>query len=566
MPTSTLQSLIAADQDFEWYPTTERMIDAVAKRIRHDGGSLLDIGAGDGRVLAALATWREPRGEESRRKLYSIEKSAVLVQAQPEEVIPVGTDLFEQNLACIKVDFIFCNPPYSQYETWVSTIIESGYAQRAYLVIPQRWKDSPQIAASLKKRGAKAKVIHSDNFEDAERRARAVIDIIEVTYPKKYDRDYGRDDIKDPFDIWFDQNIDTFEREQELSEDQANSKEMARLRQLDTIGAMVDAYNEEYARMEANYRAIFQLDYALLNELGVKKDAVREGIKARMAGLKTKYWQLLFERLDAVTSRLSTKTKASFLERLTGIGGSAVEERDSGSRQTSVAFTHSNAYTVVLWAIKHANKYYDQQLVDLFRELSTFEGVQNYKSNQRTWEKNNWRYQAEDHSRYALDYRIVVSRYNALGGESFQWEHPGGLHKNCHELIDDAIAVFYNLGFTLGHSAPSRNRIWRSGEWQDFCRGDDSVLFQVKAFKNGNLHFRFMPDAIRVLNVEAGRLLGWLRSPADVVAELGYSADEAASFFGSSRKIGAGNIKLLTAAGAETATALRTQLDEGRAA
>lgn len=54
-----------------------------------------------------------------------------------------------------------------------------------------------------------------------------------------------------------------------------------------------------------------------------------------------------------------------------------------------------------------------------------------------------------------------------------------------------------------------------------------------------------MPDAIRVLNVEAGRLMGWLRSPADVVAELGYTPEEAAKAFGANRMLPASAVRLL---------------------
>ncbi len=55
---------------------------------------------------------------------------------------------------------------------------------------------------------------------------------------------------------------------------------------------------------------------------------------------------------------------------------------------------------------------------------------------------------------------------------------------------------------------------------------DGDVVFQAKAFMNGNMHFRIMPEAIKALNIEAGRLLGWLRGPQDVVTELGYSMDD----------------------------------------
>lgn len=525
--TALLNAIQDADQDFEWYPTTAKMIDAVAKRIPGTGISLMDVGAGDGRVLVELG--KRCKAES----LYAIEKSPILVQAQPEEVTPVGTDLFEQNLTCLPVDYIFCNPPYSQYETWASVVIESGYAKKSFLIVPRRWKDSEAIAHSLKKRGATARVVHSDDFHDAERRARAVVDIVEISYPRGDDY-YEK--VKDPFDIWFDQNIDTFEHEEEdIPEYQQEERDLAKVRHLTDIGDMVAGYNEEYARMEENYRAIFRLDYALLKELSVSKDTVREGIKKKMAGLKNKYWHLLFERLDTVTSRLSTKTKAGFLEKLTG--------------RAAIAFTTSNAYAVVLWAIKHANKYYDEQLVTLFRDLSTFEGVMNYKSNQRAWEKDGWRYAKEGHDHYALDYRIVVHKYSAIFPGGFgHYEYPGDLHKVCHEMIDDVIAVFHNLGFATA-AVTSRSRHWSPGRWHDFHLADGRVLFQAKAHKNGNLHFRFLPDAIRVLNVEAGRLLGWLRSADDVVSELGYGREEAAAFFGSNRQIAPSNVRLLAAAG-----------------
>lgn len=523
--TATLLSAVTdASEDYEWYPTTQRMIDVVKRRIGDDADSIMDIGAGDGRVLIDLAS------KCTHAKLYAIEKSAVLVQAQPETVVPVGANLFEQNLACLQVDYIFSNPPYSNYEAWASVIAESGYAKKAFLIIPCRWKDSQSIAASLKKRGAKARIIHTDNFYDGERRARAVVDIVEVSYPRN---EYHHEEVTDPFDIWFDQHIDTFEKEDDLKEDVAG-EDMARVNQMRTISEMVEAHNEEYARMEENYRAIFKLDYALLKELNVSKENVREGIKKRMAGLKTKYWECLFSRLDTITNRLSTKTKEEFLRKLTG--------------STSIAFTSSNAYAVVLWSIKNANKYYDSQLIQLFRDLSTFDGVLNYKSNQRTWNRSQWRFMDQNPTHYALDYRIVVSRHSAIANVDTlrSWDHTGNLHKCCHELIGDVIAVLYNLGFSQNSTA-SYLRHWESGSWQDFTSAGE-VLFQVKGHKNGNLHFRFMPKAIMRLNVEAGRLLRWLKNTDDVATELGYSAEDAKELFGCHRLITPSSVKLLEVA------------------
>lgn len=168
--TSLLKSVQEADQDFEWYPTTPAMIAAVARYLdkSHRDTSIMDIGAGDGRVLTQLAAYfthqeyhhycppcdREftSRAEVSKcpacggqrrgtpdqytagypPTLYAIEKSTVLIQAQPPGVVPVGTDLFEQNLVTLPVTYIFCSPPYSQLG-WLKSaeevVSELGYTK-----------------------------------------------------------------------------------------------------------------------------------------------------------------------------------------------------------------------------------------------------------------------------------------------------------------------------------------------------------------------------------------------------------------------------------------------------
>lgn len=523
---AVVQALKAADQDFEWYPTTRRMVEKILACLATDTGAILGIGAGDGRVLVQFAE------KCPNAKLYAIEKSTILQQRQPENVIPVGTEFFEQDLMSLPVDVVFCNPPYSQFETWAARIIETAHAHQVFLVLPQRWESSPEIQATIKAREAKTRVIHQDDFLDAERKARAVVHVVQVTLTPS--GRYWSRHPEDPFDRWFDQNIDTFDLEAEPTDPE--SSELARLHTLDTIAGLVAAFNEDYARMQDNYKAIFRLDYALFKELGVDKNSVREGLKKRMAGLKHTYWSVLFDNLTAVTTRLTTSTKKRFLDLLNG--------------QKAIAFTASNAYAVSLWAIKYANQYFDTQLVEVFRKLSTHDGVLNYVSNQRTWEKDGWRYNAEQFSHYALDYRVVLDNYSAIlrKGDYRSYESPGGLHNSCHEIIDDLIAVFGNLGF-LTLDVASRQRTWTPNVWQNFMLGDGRVLFQAKGFLNGNLHFRFLPEAIKALNIEAGRLLGWLRAPGDVVTELGYHGYQGsdARYFGTNQRLGPAAVKMLTA-------------------
>jgi hypothetical protein len=274
---SLLTQLQAAGEDFEWYPTTDRMIDAAIRAVTDAGdraGSVLDIGAGDGRVLMRFGAAFESAD------LYGIEKSDLLRQAQPERVTPVGTDVFEQDLMSLPVDIAWCNPPYSAFETWACRIIDTIHTDRLFLVLPRRWKDSEPIRQALKAREAKATVLLEDDFLDAERRARAVVEILQITFPF---REYGG--RQDPFDHWFDQHIDTFDRQPEVSEYEQERTDLARLHRLDTIGSLVAAYDEDYGRMEEHYKAIFQLDAGILRELGVNKAGVRDGLKKRMRGL-----------------------------------------------------------------------------------------------------------------------------------------------------------------------------------------------------------------------------------------------------------------------------------------
>ena len=126
------------------------------------------------------------------------------------------------------------------------------------------------------------------------------------------------------------------------------------------------------------------------------------------------------------------------------------------------------------------------------------------------------------------------------------YEYPGRLHNSAHQLIDDIIAVFGNLGFRV-KDTPSRSRQWTGGQWQDFHGEDGTLLFQVKGYLNGNIHLRFAPKTIRALNIEAGRILGWVRSREEVVDEMGYSAEDAQRYFQSNIRLGVSAVKLLGA-------------------
>lgn len=512
-------------QDFEWYPTTEKMIISVLRKIPEDANSIMDIGAGDGRVLARFA-------EKCKRALlYSIEKSPILQQQQPAFIIPVGTDLYEQMLAALEVDYIFCNPIYSEFEEWIKKIIDEAYAKKAFVIVPQRWKESQVIKDALKKRGATTAIVYSDDFLHAERAARAIVDIVEISFPKEKESWNGK--VEDPFKIWFDANVKTFEKVTDVK-DETESALQKRLGDA-SIDEIVEAYDHEYKILLDNYQMIFKLDAVLLTELGVDKTAIREGLKMKMSGLKVKYWKLLFDKLDPITSRLTTKSKNKVQEKLNG--------------NKSVNFTVSNCYAVIIWAIKNANSYFDEQAVELFFALAYFESVMNYKSNLKTWAKDGWRYgHAEKPTYFKLDYRVVVEQHSRgiyRNGDYSQYDYPGNLYKDYHDLLADIKAVFSNLGFST-NSLYSKNRVWRSGQWQNYYHDEsEEILYQAKAYMNGNMHFRFMPEAIKALNVYVARTLKWVRTVEDVIVEMEIPVDEAIKYFKHNPYITVSNVKLL---------------------
>ncbi|MDC7221573.1 MAG: hypothetical protein PQJ59_16685 [Spirochaetales bacterium] len=102
-----VQRIKENDQDYEFYPTTEDMVRAVFNDLqihkRNGYKKLLDIGAGDGNLFHIwnkLIDERFPRNEYGYRPImmdvvtqyYAIEKSTILLEYLPKEVITIGTD------------------------------------------------------------------------------------------------------------------------------------------------------------------------------------------------------------------------------------------------------------------------------------------------------------------------------------------------------------------------------------------------------------------------------------------------------------------------------------------
>lgn len=499
-------------EDFEWYPTTEEMIKVI---VDDCGGisSILDIGAGDGRVLNAF-----DRLETNHLDKYAIEISPIHIENMPADISIVGTDFRSQTLIDKKVDVIFSNPPYSIFEEWAYQIIKEANAECIYLILPYRWVNSESIKQAMKQRQAEYKIIWTGDFLDADRQSRAKVDIVKftITHYSSYVHNNWERENYDPFNVWFDEYFAGFDRinnEVEYNYDNEREKEKKRLNEIvegqNLIEHLCNLYSQELNSLLDNYKTLSNLDANLLTEIGVKYDEIRKALKLKIEGLKNKYWKELFDHFDKITERLTSPSRKAILDKL--------------HQNCNVDFSIDNAYAIAIWVIKNANKYLDQQLITVFKDLSEPECVKNYKSNLKTWENDGWRYRrnfAENHTHYILEYRIITQRHFAIETESYSWRSSNGLANDCHDFINDIFTIANNLGFP--NTANSNNRYWESNKENEFWTNNETLLVKIRAFKNGNLHLKFNQNFIKTLNIEASRLLGWIKTPQEAAEEMDY--------------------------------------------
>jgi hypothetical protein len=545
---SVVERLKEAEQDHEFYPTTDEIIQAMVRDIkakedwtehyeRRAFMSVLDIGAGNGKVLLAL------RKATDLHDLHAIEKSSILCRDLDPDILVVGTEFAEQSLLSKEVDVIFCNPPYSQFVEWTEKIIRQSCCSVIYLVLPQRWESSVQIKDALKFRDVDAHNIGSFDFEDAEdRKARAKVHLLRIAFGSRRENDA----FERFFEEQFADLIAKFEskKKKEGEEDDEEKREEAE-RPFKALvpgpnypDAMVNLYRQEMAHVEANYHLVSQLDSDLLRELEISPAKIMEFLKKRLSGLRNEYWMELFTRLNTITERLTAASRKKMLDTL--------------HKHVAVDFTVSNIYEVVIWVIKNANRYIESQLVDVYQVMVDKCNVQLYKSNKRTWEGDGWRYNGdpEKNSHYALDYRIVTHRvggirYSCLGSDK------SGLEDAGIDFLGDLLTIAGNLGFNSrpnersgylswrGYNDPT----WKPGAPNTFHTLKGESLIEARAFKNRNMHLRLNQKFILALNVEYGRLRGWLHSGEQAAEEL--QDPEAASYFHSNTQIGSDNPTLL---------------------
>ena len=534
--TALVEHLKAAGEDFEFYPTTREMVKMIWDHHRgkwEDGsphvknlGTVLDIGCGTCnfrrwvKEFNAETVKTEKDGDRYTvdiHNYYVMEKSRILLDKLDPDIAVLGTDFNEATLIDKPVDTIFCNPPYKEYENWTARIISESVCKKIYLVIPRRWRQSDRIKQALKSVKIKIdsekdipddervlKVIGSADFLDAERSARAKVDILYIN--KEYSPQYAGFDTF--FDNVFNMQDDTgskydFEDQARRSEEEKLKEELLSGR--NKVEILCRGYNEKQNQLYEHFKTICGLDADVLKAIGVHKDAVKKALKKNFEGLKNLYWDAAFNCLDEITSRLTSQSRKALMDRFTLL--------------KTVDFTPSNIYALIVWVIKNANQYTEKQMIDFFMALSSKENVRNYVSNKRAFEEDRWRYQNEKYrnTHYTLDYRIVVTKY-ALPGEAGCEYSRATVRDIFHTKISDICTVANNLGFPA-ESIDIPQAYGARGTVKTTINGKPETLFEFRCYQNRNVHIKFNMEFMKALNVSVARKLGWIHSKSDIARE-----------------------------------------------
>ena len=539
------------NEDYEFYPTTDEMLRVIAPYMEHE--IVLDIGCGtckfkkymDKRMndeynayeseQKRLEKEAEARGErhywnkrsydfKKINKYFVMEKSKILLQQLDNDAICIGTDLHASTLIDKKVSTIFCNPPYSEFKEWTKKIISEGNYKQAFLIIPQRWKDDIEIINLLKAFKTEYSILGSFDFLEADRIARAKVDVVRFQKEKYKDRYYrydNQDDIdSDTFNVWFNDAFGIKQDDNELKNEkyesdydrankyQKNKKERivnALVSSEDSkASVLVRLYNEEYNNLMKNLKAIMQLDEDILADFNLSVALIKSAVKEKMKNLKILYWDMVWNEFDEITNRLTYTTRRLLKEQFEEL--------------YYMDFNIENIYALILYVVKNANKYYDSQLIDFFRNLSSDENVKPYKSNQKLFNNGSFRYYKEEAKNYVLDYRIIASSPFRVG-----WS--GEIEKSYSEnnTLKDIFVIARNLGFVpCGHRPEPSYFGEKVQVYQEFNNEtkEQPLLMDYTCYKNGNMHIRFNKEFMKALNVEVGRLLGWLHSKEDIAKEL----------------------------------------------
>ncbi|MEL0637654.1 DUF4942 domain-containing protein [Marinomonas sp. TI.3.20] len=574
--TISIENLKYQREDFEFYPTSPSMIECVKKDMEAlfaspyfpdenaaEHLSVLDCGAGDGNVLSQL----------TKGKKYAIELSRALIDQMNDDIFIVGTNFLNEPLFNKTANVTFSNPPYSQFKEWMTKIINESTSQVLYFVVPKRWYKNKKILEALKIRGCRnsrlkqikrqrrneepketdksVKVIGSFSFDNAEafRRARVEVDVVRIILDHssvlKADA-RGGTSTTDPLNQAVSDLIASVTTSSENvgdSIDQSDETNNTPQIEANPIVNLTKSYNVEKQKILDLCKSLAAININLLESVGVNKKTVIDSISTKIQELPPFFWKQLFDFYEPINQRLCSSKRENI--------------RETVINNANIEFTESNIYAVTSWVIKNASRFIDEQICEMFDKIADPDNIILYKSNKKVFQEKGWKvkhmnihylksiWREEYGKKIGLDRRIVIDGVG--GGFSHSNYHEGiqgnGLNYATANLLGDFIRLANNLGFnTTDCKSVTNQEPWEAGKAKEITfldsSGKEQTLYKARVYNKGSVHIHFHPEFVVALNVEIGRLKGWLNSEDEAAEELQIKPEQAAKYFGICDRVG----------------------------
>jgi hypothetical protein len=284
-----------------------------------------------------------------------------------------------------------------------------------------------------------------------------------------------------------------------------------------TVDDLVENYDYEMATLLESFKALGKMPFRVISALGINRESILEIIRENIKSLKNRHWQLAFDRISAINSRLIHEIRNRMLREM--------EEFNT------LDFNEDNLYSIIVWVINHFNEYQGEQLLSVFDKLTDQDYIRAYKSNVH-WTEDNWRYGRKPKpEKYKLDYRLVTHCY-----KSYRYDP-------C--VVDDFIVVCRSLGYYIpDHCCLDFKPL---GAEQRFYTAEGELAFTVRLYKNRNAHLKVNQDLMMKFNIEVAKLRKWVNHHRDIQEEFDVPEKDAIKLWNECGllRIGTQDLKLL---------------------
>src|SRR5690606_17306100 len=151
------------------------------------------------------------------------------------------------------------------------------------LVIPRRWRECQRLQELVDQLQLKAKSLGEFDFENAERQARAKVEVVRFDLEAR-----GKNAAFDAAIEEMLPELDQFECEIDADAPAEPDWDGQIAAGGNLIDSLVVAYDTELAELYATYRSVVKINPRILKELGVTKANILAGLREKIKGLKNK--------------------------------------------------------------------------------------------------------------------------------------------------------------------------------------------------------------------------------------------------------------------------------------